>query len=257
MDSAMANTVGAMAATIVACALSFIIDRVRRSYYSRILHRYGGEPSKLGSCVYDCLVCLVKCADCLKLGRRTDRVKVEMQKKLKKRREEVETGDKTEIMLDKEEEELLVESLVGAQNLNIWAILMPAVYQLVPGSMIAKLWFNSILPPPLKEETSEDGSVTVYTIDEAQYNVFSNLMVISTSLAIGLLLGFAIVELFYKLYVFCVSPVIVDATALSEDEKTEIEVRNDQLEDAADRFQGLFTAPDEDPVDGFIKTTSL
>ena len=250
----MANTVGAMAATIVACALSFIIDRVRRSYYSRILHRYGGEPSKLGSCVYDCLVCLVKCADCLKLGRRTDRVKVEMQKKLKKRREEVETGDKTEIMLDKEEEELLVESLVGAQNLNIWAILMPAAYQLVPGAMIAKLWFNSLFPPPVS--------------DADQANVFSNLMVISTSLALGLILGFAIVKACVAIVegLFYVATKrgrgvdakerSMDGKTLSEDEVQEMEWRKQSKEHKREIFLGMFTAGNSesfDPEDLYTK----
>ena len=27
------------------------------------------------------------------------------------------------------------------------AMLMPAVYQLVPGSMIARMWFETIIPP--------------------------------------------------------------------------------------------------------------
>lgn len=32
------------------------------------------------------------------------------------------------------------------------AVLMPAVYQLVPGSMIAKLWFNTLFPPDVNSE---------------------------------------------------------------------------------------------------------
>ena len=35
-----------------------------------------------------------------------------------------------------EGESALVEAIVGAQDLSVWATLMPAVYQLVPGSMI-------------------------------------------------------------------------------------------------------------------------
>jgi len=49
--------------------------------------------------------------------------------------------------LPTEEENLVLETIVGGQDINIWAILMPAVYQLVPGSIIAKLWFNAIFPP--------------------------------------------------------------------------------------------------------------
>lgn len=51
------------------------------------------------------------------------------------------------INLPTEEENLVLETIVGGQDINIWAILMPAVYQLVPGSIIAKLWFNAIFPP--------------------------------------------------------------------------------------------------------------
>ena len=50
----------------------------------------------------------------------------------------------------------------------------------VPGSIIAKLWFNSIFPP-LNPEEAIDG-------------VFSNLMVISTSLSLGLIIGFVTVQ---------------------------------------------------------------
>ncbi len=61
---------------------------------------------------------------------------------------------------------------------------MPTVYQLVPGSMIAKLWFNSLFPPSTDQSDYE-----------AQNNVFSNLMVIATSLAVGLVLGLALARL--------------------------------------------------------------
>ena len=89
---------------------------------------------------------------------------------------------------------------MSAEDPNIWALLMPAAYMLVPGSMIAKMWFNTIFPP-----INEIGIVEVNsTITEVKYvqqfdNVFSNLMVISGSLALGLILGFAVVQLSYKL----------------------------------------------------------
>ena len=61
---------------------------------------------------------------------------------------------------------------------------MPAVYQLVPGSMIAKLWFNSIFPPPVVETdimiNGTNKTVTIYAVDEAN-NIFSNLMVRCTA----------------------------------------------------------------------------
>ena len=79
---------------------------------------------------------------------------------------------------------------------------MPAVYMLVPGSMIALLWFNSIFPPPLVDEwyTDPDGNekwIQVTAVED--YNVFANLFVISSSLALGLILGFVMVQFLYQL----------------------------------------------------------
>merc|ERR1711907_452303 len=68
------------------------------------------------------------------------------------------------IWLTEHEEQAFIETLVNSEHNNIWSVLMPAVYMLVPGSMIAKLWFGTILTPD-----SDD-------------NFFANLMVISGSL---------------------------------------------------------------------------
>lgn len=105
------------------------------------------------------------------------------------------------IRLEEHEEQVLLETIVESEDHNVWAVLMPAVYQLVPGSMIAKLWFNSIFPPPMETCTDvtgmtnssvhEDFCVTnggvweKNPVYEAESNVFANLMVISTSLALG------------------------------------------------------------------------
>lgn len=86
---------------------------------------------------------------------------------------------------------------------------MPTVYQLVPGSLIAKLWFNAVFPPPLKEETERIAgtSYTYFKIsqDQTESAVFQNLMVVSASLAIGLLLGFGFVtaSTFVLKKIFC------------------------------------------------------
>ena len=99
--------------------------------------------------------------------------------------------------------------LIDSQDHNIWAVLMPAVYQLVPGSMIAKMWFSAIFPPPLLESEQnieiegKNYTYTQYELDSAQDNIFSNLMVISTSLALGLILGFALVQAFETLFCGC------------------------------------------------------
>ena len=65
---------------------------------------------------------------------------------------------------------------------------MPAVYQLVPGSIIAKLWFSAIFPTDPNQGTTENSG------SNSQDSVFANLMVISTSIALGLIIGFAIFQ---------------------------------------------------------------
>ena len=114
-------------------------------------------------------------------------------------------------------------------------MLMPAVYQLVPGSMLAKLWFNSIFPPPLttKEVPIEGTGFTyeTYELDSTQDNVFSNLMVISCSLALGLIVGFAFVQLFQRFY---------NAVAFWESDERK-EARNDERA----KLQGMYAATED------------
>ncbi len=50
------------------------------------------------------------------------------------------------IDLQREDEDLFLDTIVGAQDINTWSIMMPAVYQLVPGSVISKFWFLAIFP---------------------------------------------------------------------------------------------------------------
>jgi len=110
-----------------------------------------------------------------------------------------EDHERSEITLTREQERHLQDAVVNAEPLNTWAILMPAVYQLVPGSQIANLWFSTIFP--FDEDLIRGETKVLYpkfTELLANYKasesgeVFSLLMVISTSLALGLLIGFAI-----------------------------------------------------------------
>jgi len=91
--------------------------------------------------------------------------------------------------LTQKEEKVLMEAIIEDHPWNIWALLMPAVYQLVPGAIVAELWFNSLFP---YVASVDDVGVSS---DTGTSNVFSELMGLSTSLAIGLILGLAIVRL--------------------------------------------------------------
>ena len=129
---------------------------------------------------------------------------------------------------------------------------MPAIYQLVPGSIIARLWFNSLFPPETYKPSDD---------------VFSNLMVISTSLAMGTILGFAVVRAGNSMILYlcccgcgrpCESPEArkrrkeeqarkadMSAAELQEMEDEEKKKKSDRQA----RFEGMYTAPHDDPRD--------
>merc|ERR1719261_1017455 len=50
-------------------------------------------------------------------------------------------------MLSQEDKAILAACEVESQEINVWSFLMPAVYQLVPGSKIANFWYGIIFPP--------------------------------------------------------------------------------------------------------------
>jgi len=131
-------------------------------------------------------------------------------------------------------------------------------YQLVPGALIARLWFNSIFPPPLHE--SKLGNQTVYTSNPAEDNVFSSLLVISTSLAVGLILGFALVRLPTMIKVCWEDrdakkrQAASGTVQLTPDEYQEQEQKQDRQRATRDRFAGMFTSPDDDPSDMITDT---
>lgn len=201
LDTATANTGGAMAAVLAATMMSYVVDKLSKQYNDRLLQRKGVEESTpFGEFMYNLSAAYVKGSNYVGLGRKTDLNFLQMQPKLRAQVQELRdpTHSRSEIVLDPTEERILLEAVVSAENLNIWALLMPTVYQLVPGSIIARLWFNAIFPPPLiVEDATIEGTDLKYTTfkpDQIQESVFQNLMVIATSLALGLLLGLGLVQ---------------------------------------------------------------
>jgi hypothetical protein len=200
LDTACSNLVGAMAAVVFASMLSFVVDRLGYYYHARVLQRHKGAFSTFGEFMFTLSVMYIRFSNWIGFGKSNDMVYLAMTKKLQQQSEELndENNMRSEIRLTEEEEVVLLEAVVQAENLNIWALLMPTVYQLVPGSLIAKLWFNAVFPPPLESEMKAiDGSDLMYSSvkpDQAESAVFQSLMVVATSLALGLLVGFGIVE---------------------------------------------------------------
>ncbi|CAJ1446158.1 unnamed protein product [Effrenium voratum] len=184
LDVMASNVCGAAASVVTACLLSAFMDFVNGIYYAQLLQRGAHRDetdSMLDDILYGCISSVVKCFNCLGIGRAHDKHMVELEKKIYQQTKELKdpANPRTEIKLGPEEEDLLLDTVVYAESMNIWAMLMPAVYQLVPGSMIAKMWFETIIPP-------SDPSLAE--------NTFAGLMVTSISLALGLVLGEAIVQ---------------------------------------------------------------
>lgn len=131
---------------------------------------------------------------------------------------------------------------------------MPAVYQLVPGSKIATMWFNSIFPPKLTDPLTGE----INPKYDQQVNVFADMMVISGSLALGLLLGFGIVLLLKNIITVIVGKSKPRLRAdMSEQEITAAHADHAEKADRAEeRFKGMFSAPDEDPEDAPSRSAS-
>lgn len=241
-DTAASNVLGAATAVIVACTLSSLIDRYKSYYFARLLQRGNRDGhSCIGNLVYRLMQCTIHLGSFLKLERATEKERFRLERKLKQQSDELRDPGhpRTQIVLSPDEEHLLVECIVSAETLNIWAILMPALYQLVPGSMIAKMWFSSIYPPPLEEDErllpGTNATYSVWSLDQEKDGIFSNLMVISTSLALGLIIGFAIVQTFAMLWTFLFKPKMSD---LTDDEQKKRE---------RERYGGVYHVPDNDP----------
>lgn len=167
------------------------------------------------------------------------------------------THTRSEIRLSSEEERLLKQAVISAEPINVWSLLMPTVYQLVPGSLIARLWYNSIFPPNLlKGEktfmldangTQTDFSYVKQEADAGAESVFSALMVVATSLALGLLLGMGITSLLAAFFRRTVCAIFNSGDSMTESTK----LLNTGLRDNRDDRQGLMNTPeDEDPDSG-------
>jgi hypothetical protein len=243
-DTAAANVLGSAAAVITACTLASFVNQYNATYFARLLKVGDEANSCLGNVVYRIIRFTIHLGSILGLERATEKQHFRLEKKLKHQAAELSdpSNPRTEIVLTPEEEHVFVESIVSSQSLNIWSILMPALYQLVPGSMIAKLWFSSIFPPPMIEEIhtlpGSDATYSVWSLDQQKDGIFSNLMVISTSLALGLILGFTIVQTFGLLWTLVFGTEVSDLT-----EAEQIQ----QIQRERERYGGVYQVPDNDP----------
>lgn len=237
LDTATSNAVGAIAAVFAAFILSYIVDGLSHYYNARLLHRQNNF-SVFGECMFRMNAAWIRAMNYLGLGRKNDVAFLDLYPRLKMESEELNNPNHTrsEIRLSEDEKRLLDEAIIAAEPINIWSLLMPTVYQLVPGSLIAKMWYNSIFPPP-EVIPGEDESE-----DKRGEDVFSGLMVTASSLALGLLLGMGLksaISTFLKKLLFFV---VDDETAVGLNRQE----RND-----------LVSTPDDDDPDAEVKVNDM
>ena len=250
LDTASSNTVAAIASVLAAFVLSYTLDAMRFYYNARLLHRVH-KFSPFGECMFKWNAAWIRITNFLGIGRESDKLFLDLYPRLKSERIELNDPNhwRSEITLSEDEERLLDEAIIAAEPTNIWSLLMPTVYQLVPGSLIARLWFNSIFPPSpdLLRVTDVNATETdlLYQSSINQDNVFSSLMVIAASLALGLLLGMGLQSLITVIlkHIFC--------CCLSEANEEMINLREDRNElmntpEDEDPGSEIFTVTDDD-----------
>jgi len=254
MDTVCGDVVGAMSAVVTASFIALVVDWVK--YESKIAvtdGNYGDHKLTTGrKLTKNTYQVLVRVGNCLGLGRgltkRFSLVQATIEEESRKQ-----DIPKSEIKLEEEEESTLVEAAVEAQEFNVWSLLMPAVYQLVPGSKLAMYWYNVIFPPqPFEDGTvvfvneTDDFTEQVWDVefnsrgatkaaDSAEYALWLT----SVSLALGLVLGLFVVRIIASVTLTVLSP--FRNISNSEDEDMLLRQRR--------RQEMTFEAVDEDPDD--------
>lgn len=196
MDTIFGDSAGAMAAVVTACIISLTVDYVRAE--SRL--EMDEKTSTLRKMTHYMYKFLVRIADFLRIGRGLARRSSQVRENLA---EEAEKQGKpaSEIRLSNKDEAILIEDAVEMQEYNYWSLLMPAVYQLVPGSKIAMYWYNIILPPQPYEGSAAEGATVVDSAGSA-------LWITSLSLALGLIMGLAVVRILVGIIISTVSCIV-------------------------------------------------
>lgn len=252
LDTAISNIAGAFVSVLAACMVAYIVDGLGWYYNARLLQRHKERYGMFGEFVYTVASSCVRINNWLGIGRKSSFYFLRMESRLKQQTRELHDPNhpRAEIKLSPEEEIMLIEAVVDAEDVNIWSLLMPAIYQLVPGSLIARLWYNAVFPPPsiLTNRNINIGGTNIAYQDEAADpdadDVFYGLMVISTSLALGLMLGFAAVSIF--LFVWDILSAPMKANVPNEEQ----ERQNARIKRMRFRQQGIMSIARQDDPDG-------
>jgi len=255
MDTVSGDFLGSMVAVATASFIAWTVDSIR--YRTRIVHtdvNNGDKKSSLcGKFAQNGCRVIARVGVRLGFGRDLSRRCSEVRAKLEER-SKVQRKAKAEIKLDDDEEATLIEAAVEAQEFDVWSLLMPAVYQLVPGSKLAMYWYNTIFPPQrfmdkivvMYNETDdlsnllEDDEGTNVTVNSAG----NALWLTSGALAMGLLLGLFFVRCFFF--------VILTVTSPFRNKSKSVDEINEENAFSLRRFerQGITRESNDDDPDG-------
>lgn len=229
MDTVFGDIAGAACAVAAATVIAFLVDHAR-FYSSGIVTNVNNEEetwfSKFASEIFECSVRINNwCGLGRNLANRSAAVWEKLEEESKKQ-----DKPKSQIKLEEEDEATLVEEAVEAQEFNVWSLLMPAVYQLVPGSKLALYWYNVIFPPQpivvqndvtplLLFNETDDLLESDLDIEVRASSAENALWLTSISLALGLILGLAIVRVVVGVIVAILS-LLKKRLSTSEDENS-------------------------------------
>mmetsp|Transcript_5768 Transcript_5768/g.8375 ORF Transcript_5768/g.8375 Transcript_5768/m.8375 type:complete len:697 (-) Transcript_5768:145-2235(-) len=243
LDNAISNIGGAVAAVVVSEVIAWVVDNALYHYNARILFRNKKEEeeTRVGAFFFNVTAFFVRWNHWFRLGKKDDYEILQLcDDKLRQQRTELydTMHSREQITLSQREETLLLDAIISSEPVSTWSILMPAVYQLVPGSIIANLWFHTIFPP----KPSVDPEAPPYA-----ENVFSSLMVISTSLALGIIIGYNITRFAGLLLEHIFFPTKDDDTGLLKDDRKTVMAYDDPRERHEESLSHIPEEEEEEP----------
>ena len=111
-----------------------------RTDQKQLLHtRSQDERGCCGKCFFRWVKCLIRAVNCIGIGRKSDMMMLKVEEKIAVAADPARVDVPPPITLEEREEDVLMQTVVELEPHNVWSVLMPAVYQLVPGSMIGKM----------------------------------------------------------------------------------------------------------------------
>ena len=117
IDTAASNVVGAGAAVVAASILSAVIDKLSHYYYARVLQRVQGKFSPFGEFMFSLNAFYIRFTNCVGIGKMNDLKFLKLSDKLQQQSNELSdpTNSRSQILLEPEEENVLLEAIVGAE----------------------------------------------------------------------------------------------------------------------------------------------